>query len=158
MAETTVKLSGDASAGLLALIETVMPPGALVTPHAHSHEDEVVYVLEGEIGVRIGGTIEQVAAGTSLFKRRNVPHAHWNAGDGPARILEIYSPAGLEELVAADDAFFDQAVISGRTPEVGDEAARLGLSARWFDWLPQLKARYPTLQLPLSPVTDQMAT
>jgi hypothetical protein len=31
------------------------------------------------------------------FKPRNQWHTFWNAGDEPARILEIISPAGFEE-------------------------------------------------------------
>jgi hypothetical protein len=35
-----------------------------------------------------------------LFKPRGVPHAFWNAGDTPARALEIISPAGYERYFA----------------------------------------------------------
>jgi hypothetical protein len=31
-----------------------------------------------------------------VFKPRGVKHAFWNAGDEPARLLEIISPAGFE--------------------------------------------------------------
>ena len=31
-----------------------------------------------------------------IFKPRGLWHSFWNAGDEPARILEIISPAGLE--------------------------------------------------------------
>ncbi len=32
-----------------------------------------------------------------LIKPRGVPHAFWNPGDKPARLLEIISPAGFEQ-------------------------------------------------------------
>lgn len=38
--------------------------------------------------------------GDLVFKPRGVPHAFWNAGDGPARALEIISPAGFERYFA----------------------------------------------------------
>ena len=34
--------------------------------------------------------------GDLLFKPRGVAHAFWNAGDEPARLLELISPAGFE--------------------------------------------------------------
>ncbi|MGZ8718415.1 MAG: cupin domain-containing protein, partial [Aeromicrobium sp.] len=36
--------------------------------------------------------------GDLIFKPRNQWHTFWNAGDSPARVLEIISPGGLEEL------------------------------------------------------------
>ena len=35
-----------------------------------------------------------------MFKPRNQWHTFWNAGDEPARILEIISPAGFENFFA----------------------------------------------------------
>jgi hypothetical protein len=35
-----------------------------------------------------------------------VPHSFWNAGDEPARILEIISPAGFEHYFEELDAAF----------------------------------------------------
>jgi hypothetical protein len=37
-----------------------------------------------------------VVVGDLVFKPRRVPHAFWNAGDQPARLLELISPAGFE--------------------------------------------------------------
>jgi quercetin dioxygenase-like cupin family protein len=51
-------------------------------------------VLEGEIGVQIGEEVRVACPGDLVFKPRGVPHAFWNAGDTPARALEIISPAG----------------------------------------------------------------
>jgi Cupin domain len=38
--------------------------------------------------------------GDLIFKPRNQWHTFWNAGDQPARILEIISPAGFERFFA----------------------------------------------------------
>ena len=64
--------------------------------HTHRHEDEYTYVLEGEIGVQVGDEVRVARPGDLVFKPRGVPHAFWNAGDVPARALEIISPAGFE--------------------------------------------------------------
>ena len=43
---------------------------------------------------------EEVVAGPGdlVFKPRDEWHTFWNAGETPARLLEIISPGGLEEL------------------------------------------------------------
>jgi hypothetical protein len=44
----------------------------------------------------LGDTVLTAGPGDLVFKPRAVPHAFWNAGDEPARLLEIISPAGFE--------------------------------------------------------------
>src|ERR687896_764230 len=39
----------------------------------------------------------EAPTGASLVKPRGIPHATWNAGAEPARVLEILSPGGLED-------------------------------------------------------------
>lgn len=91
------KLSGEDTNGGFAIVEHPIAPGALAAPpHTHSIEDEYSLVLEGEIGVRIGGDEFRATPGTYVLKPRGVPHTFWNAGEEPARILEIISPAGFE--------------------------------------------------------------
>ena len=69
--------------------------------HRHSREDEYSFVLEGRMGADLGGEIVYAETGDLIFKPRGQWHAFWNAGDRPARILEIISPAGFEK-------FFDK--------------------------------------------------
>jgi uncharacterized RmlC-like cupin family protein len=57
-------------------------------------------VLEGEVGVQVGDLVRVARPGDLVFKPRGVPHAFWNAGDAPARALEIISPAGFERYFA----------------------------------------------------------
>ena len=86
------------SGGGISLVEHLMPPRALAAPlHRHSHEDEYSFVLEGRIGAYFDG--EEVFANTGevIFKPRREWHTFWNAGDVPARVLEIISPGGFEQ-------------------------------------------------------------
>jgi hypothetical protein len=53
-------------------------------------------VLEGRFGVQLGDEVLEAGPGDLLFKPRGVAHAFWNAGDEPARLLELISPAGFE--------------------------------------------------------------
>lgn len=87
------------SGGRFAVVEHRMAPRALAAPlHRHSREDEYSYVLEGRVGALLGDEEVVGQTGDLIFKPRGQWHTFWNAGDQPARILEIISPAGLEEL------------------------------------------------------------
>jgi oxalate decarboxylase/phosphoglucose isomerase-like protein (cupin superfamily) len=78
-----------------------MPPRGLAAPmHRHSREDEYSYVLEGRLGAQLGDEVVFGEVGDLIFKPRDEWHTFWNAGDEPARILEIISPAGFERFFA----------------------------------------------------------
>jgi mannose-6-phosphate isomerase-like protein (cupin superfamily) len=64
----------------------------------HSREDEYSFVIEGRVGALLRDDVIEGGQGSSIFKPRDQWHTFWNAGDTPARILEIISPAGFEEL------------------------------------------------------------
>ena len=91
------KLYGEDSGGRFAVVEHPLGPGVLAAPmHVHRNEDEASYILEGRVMVQIGDELIEATTGTWVFKPRNIPHTFWNPGPGPARILEIISPAGFE--------------------------------------------------------------
>jgi quercetin dioxygenase-like cupin family protein len=90
------RLWGQTTGGSFSLVEHPIAPGTLVPPHTHSREDEYSYVLEGEIGVKIGDQEFLATAGDLIIKPRGVSHTFWNAGPRPARLLEIIVPAGFE--------------------------------------------------------------
>jgi len=90
-------VGGADSGGGFALVEHLMPPRTLAAPlHRHSQEDEYSYVLEGRVGALLGEEEVFGEAGDLIFKPRRQWHTFWNAGDVPARILEIISPGGFE--------------------------------------------------------------
>lgn len=103
------------SGGGFALVEHLMPPRALAAPlHRHSREDEYSFVLEGRVGAHFDGNEVVASAGDLIRKPRGEWHTFWNAGEVPARILEIISPGGFEqafrELHALGDALDPEAV------------------------------------------------
>ena len=103
-------VGGARTGGVLALVEHPLQPRSLGSPvHTHAGEDEISYVMEGEIGVRIGDEERVAGPGTVVFKPRGIPHAFWNACDRPARILEIITPAGFEGYFAEMAALFAEA-------------------------------------------------
>ena len=98
-------IDGVQSGGGFSLVEHPMSARALGAPlHRHAREDEYSYVVEGRVGALLGDDVIEGGPGDLIFKPRQQWHTFWNAGDTPARILEIISPAGFEkyfeELVA----------------------------------------------------------
>src|SRR6266576_3987377 len=53
-----IKASGEDTLGQLGVIESVYPAGLSVHEHVHDGEDEMFYLLEGEIGVLRGAALE----------------------------------------------------------------------------------------------------
>ena len=108
-------MSGDESGGGFSLVEHPMSPRALAAPlHRHALEDEYSYVLEGRVGAMLGDDVLVGGPGDLIHKPRNQWHTFWNAGDEPARILEIISPAGFEQFFAK---LVDLGGVTGAQPQ-----------------------------------------
>jgi quercetin dioxygenase-like cupin family protein len=91
-------IDGPEAGQRFSLVEHPMSARALAAPlHRHSREDEYSFVLEGQVGALLGDEALVGKPGDLIFKPRNQWHTFWNAGDEPARILEIISPAGFED-------------------------------------------------------------
>jgi uncharacterized cupin superfamily protein len=73
--------------------------------HRHTREDEYSYVLEGRVGALLGDEVVYGEPGDVIFKPRGQWHTFWNAGDDPAGILEILSPAGFEGTSSGSSSF-----------------------------------------------------
>ena len=83
------------------LVEHPIAPRTLAAPmHAHTHEDEYTYVLEGEVGIQIGDQVRYAGPGELVEKPRGIAHAFWNRTDEPARVLEVIAPGGFEQYFA----------------------------------------------------------
>jgi quercetin dioxygenase-like cupin family protein len=94
-------LDGAEADERFSLVEHPMSARALAAPlHRHTREDEYSYVLEGRVGALLGDEALVGGPGDLIFKPRGQWHTFWNAGDEPARILEIISPAGFERFFA----------------------------------------------------------
>lgn len=120
-------IGGAETGETFALVEHPIEPRVLAAPmHTHQHEDEYTYVLEGEVGVQVGDEVRVAQPGDLVFKPRHVPHAFWNAGDAPARALEIISPAGFERYFAEIASLLPPA--HGTPP---DEQALGGVMAKY---------------------------
>jgi quercetin dioxygenase-like cupin family protein len=132
------KVESADSGGSLAVLEVEIPPKTLVKPHSHGREDEFSLIVDGTVGVRIADRVLEAAAGSYLVKPRGIPHAMWNAGSTPAKVIEFLSPSGLEE-------YFERLgpVLAEHRPakEYYDLATEYGLTIR-DDWIEELEAAY----------------
>ena len=98
---------GDETGERFSIVEHPMGPRALAAPlHLHTREDEYTYVVKGRMGALLGEEVVYAEEGDLVHKPRNQWHTFWNAGDEPAYILEIISPAGFER-------FFEELVDMG---------------------------------------------
>src|SRR3984893_1519592 len=94
-------IDGEDADERVSLVEHPRSARALPAPlHRHTREDEYSYVIEGRVGALLGDEVVIGGPGDLIFKPRSQWHTFWNAGDEPARLLEIISPAGFERFFA----------------------------------------------------------
>jgi quercetin dioxygenase-like cupin family protein len=90
----TIKATKEQTGGHYTLVEILAPEDEGVL-HVHHFEDEGFYILEGEMTFYIGEQTIKARPGSFLFGPKDVPHA-FTVDSGPARLLFIFTPAGLE--------------------------------------------------------------
>ena len=108
--------------GRLAVLETTEGQGEGPPCHRHQWEEETLYVLTGDLAVWRAGIWIPAPAGTAVFLPRLAEHA-FVVTTGPARLLVVVAPAGLEQLIAE---------LGGQSLGSGGDAERLvTLAARY---------------------------
>lgn len=116
--------SGD-SGDSVSVVEHTLAPGLLAAPmHRHGNEDELSYVLEGEITIQQGEVITTAGPGSYVLKPRGIFHTFWNAGATTARLIEVITPGGFERYFAE----LEPLISSAGPPDMG---AIVALAARY---------------------------
>jgi quercetin dioxygenase-like cupin family protein len=114
----TFKARGPETGGALTALESVIAPGDGPPLHVHTGEDEVIYVLDGELRIRLGDVVHASPAGSFTFIPRGLEHCFHNAAGAPSRILVLFTPSGMEaffeRFVAVQD-FAEAAAPAGMT-------------------------------------------
>ena len=74
--------------------------------HLHHDQDEWIYIVDGEVDFEVGKKRFRAGAGESVFIPRTTPHIWSPTGGAPARIINLYQPAGnMEEFLKAVSNF-----------------------------------------------------
>jgi mannose-6-phosphate isomerase-like protein (cupin superfamily) len=103
----TVLISGEQTNNAYAVLEAFILPGGGPPPHIHHREDELFYVLDGDITIFAGEQTVRASDGTCVHIPLGAVHTFKNEGSRPARMLVTYTPAGVED-------FFIKAGTPGR--------------------------------------------
>ena len=137
------KLWSADTGGSVAIVEHPFPVGAIVPAHLHTREDEWSIVTAGAIGFRSGNREVVLESGGYITKPRGEMHTMWNAGNEPARMIEVITPGGFEgffrdlsELLAAGSAGPPDPV------RIGELGAAYGLVFGQPDWYADIVSRY----------------
>lgn len=85
-------VDGTQSAGL-GLFQLTIPPGSNVPPpHSHTHNEEIVYVLEGRLRYSVGTDTRDLAPGQTMRTPKGAAHGFSNPFDTVARALITLAP------------------------------------------------------------------
>ncbi len=123
----TIKATGEQTGGHYSLVEILAPEGDGVY-HVHHFEDEGFYILEGEMTFYIGDKTIKARPGSFLFGPKDVPHA-FRVDSGPAKLLFLFSPAGLEGFIRESSEPARSLSIPPQPEEPPDEAEMERLAA-----------------------------
>lgn len=94
----TWKVRAEESGGTLFLFEDELTRGKTTPWHCHPENDEMTYILEGEILSNVDGEERRLTAGAVSFVPRGTPHAFVVLSDR-ARLLDLHTPG-------TSDAFY----------------------------------------------------
>jgi len=77
----------------LVVIEVTFNPGGGHNFHKHPNQEEVLYVIDGEVEQWVDQEKRVLGAGDSAFVGADVVHASFNVGDRNARLLAMLGPS-----------------------------------------------------------------
>lgn len=103
-------LVGEETAGALCASEAYLGPGFGAQPHHQPTEEELWYLLEGSLDVRVGAQSAAIKAGSFAFIPRDTTHTFRNNGNDLARLLAWNAPAGHERAFEAMRAKAEQGI------------------------------------------------
>ena len=96
-----IKASGDDTLGQLGVMESDYPSGLVVSPHVHEGEDEMLYVLAGELTGFCDDDGWVATPGSFVFVPRDCCHGFAVTSAAPARVLVVTGPSRLAGEIAA---------------------------------------------------------
>ncbi|HVQ22512.1 MAG TPA: cupin domain-containing protein [Candidatus Saccharimonadia bacterium] len=124
----THKLTSQQTGGTIYLFESAFEPGTGNRMHVHAREDEIGFVIEGALEIRLADRSELLAAGGIARLPKGIPHAIRNPLDSPSRYLFMAVPGGL-------DRWFDAVAQADREGLLDDAMFQRLSKDAGIDWL-----------------------
>ena len=97
----TFKSIGNDTGGTCTWMLVENAPREGVPFHKHLHEDESFYVVDGRFEITVGDRTVVGGPGTYLYGPRNVQHRWTNVGSERGRLLNVFTPSGIEDYFLA---------------------------------------------------------
>ncbi len=124
----THKLTQPQTSGAFYLFEAEFEPETGNRLHVHRHEDEVVYVLQGGIEIRLDNKTLQAGAGGLVHLPKTIPHALYNPWKTSLKFFTLPVPGGMEY-------FFDEVGAAGEDGTLDDTLFRTISQKYGIKWL-----------------------
>ena len=124
----THKLTSQQTAGAYCLFESEFEAGAGNRLHVHRREDEIGYVLEGAVEIRLPDRTLVLEVGGVARLPKTIPHAIRNPLNTPSRYLFLAVPGGLDE-------WFDALAEAKSRSALDDAMFGMLSSDHGIDWL-----------------------
>jgi Cupin domain len=70
--------------------------GAVIPPHRHTREDEIIFMLEGELEITLNDVVSIAKPGDHFFMPRGNVHTFKVISPTPVTTLVMFTPGGLE--------------------------------------------------------------
>jgi len=100
--QARILLPGAATGNALALMEFADPAGHAPPHHVRQNEEEVWFVLDGEVTFFVGDRRHDLVPGQVAYGPRGVPHSYLIHSPEGARLAVAFTPARLEEYFKAN--------------------------------------------------------
>lgn len=96
----TAKINSEQTNGILTAMEFLAPKNFGPPVHRHEAEDELFYLIDGEMWFSCGEVDAVHATGAVVWLPRGLPHT-FQVRSETARVFQVSTPGGFEHFVAA---------------------------------------------------------
>jgi quercetin dioxygenase-like cupin family protein len=120
-----IRLTSEQTGGAVAVMEHLLPHGMATPLHLQAHEDELFYVLDGQITVWMDDERTEATVGDVVWLPRGRAHA-FRVDSEHARVLGLSVPGGHEQffrLAGEPASGFDLAAVGTVPPDMERMAA-----------------------------------
>lgn len=101
---------GTTGAQQLVVIEVTLAPGGGHAFHHHPRQEEVIYVIDGQVEQWLDRQQQMLSAGDAVFIPAGCVHASFNTSPKEAKLLAILSPS------MASDNGYEVVEVAGQPP------------------------------------------